>query len=251
MVQVVWRDADAGVGDLQGDEAARTRLDAAAAFVGAAILTAPQADAITYGEPDCADLSENIDCLHTNTVSLSGFRRPAPGEETDSYISFLRCSGSLLSKDTDRFVILTAGHCASAYLSGLQDGSLVDVGVSFDAKIEKDLPQISPTVWSPRQYILGGQPVLPVEYGPQGAKASNIQFDYAVIVFDVVAAQRFTEGGDLVDLTNKTFVIRSAGPDGKRETTDDISVDNEGLDSLQADDRFESVQTLSTKGYEG
>ena len=28
----------------------------------------------------------------------------------------------------------------------------------------------------------------------------------------------------LVDLTNKSFVIRSAGPDGKRETADDISV---------------------------
>jgi hypothetical protein len=32
----------------------------------------------------------------------------------------------------------------------------------------------------------------------------------------------------LVDLTNKTFVVRSLGPDGKRETTDDISVDSDG-----------------------
>lgn len=35
----------------------------------------------------------------------------------------------------------------------------------------------------------------------------------------------------LVDLTNKTFVIRSIGPDGKRETKDDISVDSEGLEA--------------------
>jgi len=35
----------------------------------------------------------------------------------------------------------------------------------------------------------------------------------------------------LVDLTNKTFVIRSAGPDGKRDTTDDISV---GSDASEA-----------------
>lgn len=166
------------------------------------MTVAPDASAITYGEPDCASLSENTDCLHTNTVSLSGFREPAPDEVADSYISFLRCSGSLLSKDANRFIILTAGHCASAYLSGLQDGSLVDVGVSFDAKIEKDLPQISPTVWSPKQYILGGRPVLTTDYGPQGAQASNIQFDYAVVVFDVVAAQRFTEGGTVVDLTH-------------------------------------------------
>jgi flagellar motor protein MotB len=32
----------------------------------------------------------------------------------------------------------------------------------------------------------------------------------------------------LVDLTNKTFVIRSAGPDGKRDTSDDISVASDG-----------------------
>ena len=175
---------------------------AVAAFVGAAILGSTEARAITYGEPDCADLAQNTGCHHTNTVSLSGFRAPAAGEETDSYVSFLRCSGSLLSKDDDRFVILTAGHCASAYLAGLQDGSLVDVGVSFDAKIERDLQQISPTAWSPDQYILGGKPVLTADYGPQGAQASNIQFDYAVIVFDIVAAQRFTEGGELVDLAN-------------------------------------------------
>lgn len=35
----------------------------------------------------------------------------------------------------------------------------------------------------------------------------------------------------LVDLTNKTFVIRSVGPDGKRETKDDVSVDSEGLEA--------------------
>lgn len=35
----------------------------------------------------------------------------------------------------------------------------------------------------------------------------------------------------LVDLANKTFVLRSAGPDGKRETADDLAVDNEGVES--------------------
>ena len=35
----------------------------------------------------------------------------------------------------------------------------------------------------------------------------------------------------LVDLTNKTFVIRSAGPDGKRETSDDISVGSDGSEA--------------------
>ena len=34
----------------------------------------------------------------------------------------------------------------------------------------------------------------------------------------------------LVDLTNKTYVVRSVGPDGKRETPDDVSVTNETTD---------------------
>jgi hypothetical protein len=178
---------------------------AAIALVGAALLAAPGADAITYGEQDCSDFSNDATCHHPNTVSLSGFRAPTDAEKlngTTSDISSIRCSGSLLSNSADRFEILTAGHCASAYLVGLQDGSLVDVGVSFDPKIDRDLPQISPTAWSPTQYILGGQPVLARDYGPQGANASNVQFDYAVIVFELPPADRRTEGGQLVDLTN-------------------------------------------------
>ncbi len=39
----------------------------------------------------------------------------------------------------------------------------------------------------------------------------------------------------LVDLTSKTFVIRSAGPDGKRGTKDDISVDSDGFEAWLTD----------------
>jgi hypothetical protein len=171
-----------------------------AAFIVAGCLAMPRAaQAITYGQPDCQDNATNTNCLHPNTVSLSGFRAPNAGEQA-SLVSSIRCSGSLLSVDEFRFVILTAGHCASAYLSGLQGGSLVDLGVSFDAEIVRDLAAISPTVWSPAQYILGGQPVLNTSYGRQGAKASNIQFDYAVVVFDRPTAARITEGGTLVDV---------------------------------------------------
>jgi hypothetical protein len=165
-----------------------------------------EARAITYGQPDCADNATNTDCLHPNTVSLSGFREPQAGEGA-SLISFLRCSGSLLSADAERFVILTAGHCASGYLAALQDGSIVDVGVSFDAEIARDLPNVSPTVWSPEQFILGGQPVLNVNYGRQGAQASNIQFDYAVVVFDIPSVSRVTTGGTPVDVESIAPVV--------------------------------------------
>ena len=169
----------------------------AAAMLG---LAATEARAITFGEPDCADNATNTGCAHPNAVSVSGFRAAGPGEPPVDGVSSVRCSGSLLSKDDQRIVILSAGHCVSAYLAGLQDGSLIDVGVSFDALIERDLPQISPLVWSPDQYVLGGQPVLPLEYGPQGANAWNLHFDYAVIVFGIPAGGLVTNGGDPVDL---------------------------------------------------
>ncbi|HET7239452.1 MAG TPA: hypothetical protein VFI76_10505, partial [Terrimicrobiaceae bacterium] len=70
---------------------------AAAVLVGTAILAAPGADAITYGQEDCDNLSENLGCQHPNTVSLSGFRAPTADEDTESLISSVRCSGSLLS----------------------------------------------------------------------------------------------------------------------------------------------------------
>jgi hypothetical protein len=171
--------------------------------VGLASLAPPAAEAITYGHQDCIS---GAPCQYPNTVSLSGFRPPAAGEGTEP-VSFLRCSGSLLDYvPGDRFVILTAGHCASGYLAGLQDGSVVDVGVSFDPVITRDVSQ-DLARWTPAQYILGGQPVLNVDYGPQGAKASNIQFDYAVIVFKVPAAGPIlTHGGLPVDISGITPV---------------------------------------------
>lgn len=185
--------------------AARLSL-AVVAIAGTAILGMPQAKAITYGVEDCDELATNTGCEHPNTVSLSGFREPTPGEAEEvpgvTLISSIRCSGSVLKEDDDRFVILTAGHCASAYLAALQDETIKEVGVSFDARIEKDLQDISPTVWSAEQYILGGKPVLPVEYGPQGANASVIQFDYAVIVFELAPGDRKTVGGELVNVSD-------------------------------------------------
>jgi hypothetical protein len=106
----------------------------------------------------------------------------------------------LLHKDSERIVILTAGHCVSFYLSGLQNGPLVDIGVSFDATIVRDLPVISQTAWSADQYILGGQPILSEDYGPPSGNAFNLQFDYGVIVFSVPEGGLTTQGGSPVDL---------------------------------------------------
>ena len=125
------------------------------------------AGAITYGTPDCDDNAANAGCDHPNTVSLSGFRPDGAG-----LLSSVRCSGSLLRKEEDWLVILTAGHCVAAYLDGLQSGALRQVGVSFDAQIERPDPLSS--VWPPTQYLLGGSSVLPKEYGPHGLNAFNV-----------------------------------------------------------------------------
>ena len=157
-------------------------------LVGAAFLATPEAQAITYGEADCQDNATNTGCRHPSTVSLSSFR----GVSTAG----VRCTGTLLTEDADRFVILTAGHCASEMLERLQDGRDQYIGVSFDAKIDRKGLQ-----WTARQYVLGGQAVLPVEYGPQALNTWVRHYDYAVVVFDIPQAERVTWGGDFVDLS--------------------------------------------------
>ena len=148
----------------------------ATAAVAVLVLIGGPAGAITYGQLDCKDNATNTGCAHPSTVSLSGFRLKG-----GRLVSSVRCSGSLLSKEEDWLVVLTAGHCVAAYLDGLQSGALTAVGVSFDAQIRRLDPLRS--VWPPDQYILGGAPVLPREYGPHGLNAFNLQFDYGVIVF--------------------------------------------------------------------
>jgi hypothetical protein len=90
-------------------------------LIGLVSLAPSESRAITYGKQDCTDPDTNTGCMFRNTVSLSGFRLPQPPDNTtDEYVSLTRCSGSLLSNDPYRMVILTAGHCACAYLDGLQ-----------------------------------------------------------------------------------------------------------------------------------
>ena len=174
-----------------------------AAF-GALVLAAfgsspPEARAITFGQPDCVNNSMNDGCLHPNTVSLSGFRLPNEDELGVGAVSEGRCSGSLLRKDDERIVILTAGHCVSLYLVLLQSGQLIDVGVSFDAEIVRDV-SVDPPLWTPAQYVLGGIPVLTEEFGPPG-RAFNLQFDYAVVVFELAEGAPVTHDGTPVELS--------------------------------------------------
>jgi hypothetical protein len=159
------------------------------AFAGVTFLATPEANAITYGEPDCIDNRTNAGCLHPNVVSLTSF---------DGRFSTARCSGSLLAEDSERFVILTAGHCASGFLRRINNRG-ERLGVSFDAEIVKIQRSIN---WRDKQFILGGKPVLSPDFGPIGAASGGvINFDYAIVVFDIPRAERFTRGGTFVDLS--------------------------------------------------
>ena len=120
-----------------------------------ALLYGNLAGAITYGEPDNG--------APPNVVSIAGFREARDSNNEPILISSGRCSGSLIRKDEDKLVFLTAGHCSQFWLEGLQNESLADVGVSFDEVIDKDL---GPTATSTIQYILGAQPVLYDGYFP-------------------------------------------------------------------------------------
>ena len=126
-------------------------------------------------------------------MSLSGFRPDGAG-----LLSSVRCSGSLLRKEEDWLVILTAGHCVAAYLDGLQSGALRQVGVSFDAKIKRLDPLSS--VWPPDAIPSGRQFRTAQEYGPHGLNAFNLQFDYGVIVFRRGGDAWLTAGGAAVTI---------------------------------------------------
>ncbi len=49
--------------------------------------------------------------------------------------------------------------------------------------------------------MLGAQPVLPEDYGPQGLNAFNLQFDYGVVVLPLSGGALVTHGGAIVDLS--------------------------------------------------
>jgi hypothetical protein len=161
-------------------------------LVALVLLNASNVYAITYGDPDCVDNSTNDQCQHPNVVQISGFRLNA----NDELISFGRCTGFLIGANDDLAIIMSAGHCVTFYIQGLSSGLLDDLGVSFDAEMEK----LTPTSWNADQFIIGGEPVLSRDYqGPAGS--DNSQFDYGFIAIPLVDGQAERADGDIVDLT--------------------------------------------------
>lgn len=121
------------------------------------------AAAITWGRPD-------VDNEYPNVASVRGI------VEAEN-LARVSCSGSLLQRDADKVVILTAAHCTDAWADEIAAGTLDSVGVSFDQN-----NQVNGTTTDATYYVRGG---VPISFPAKDAPFES--FDYGLIVFSAGA----------------------------------------------------------------
>ena len=121
------------------------------------------ASAITFGEPD-------VNNEYPNVASVRGL------EEAEN-LARLSCSGSLLHRDAEKVVILTAAHCTDAWASEIAAGTLDSVGVSFDQN-----NQVNGKTTDATFYVRGG---VPISFPAKDAPFEK--FDYGLVVFPASA----------------------------------------------------------------
>jgi hypothetical protein len=117
------------------------------------------ANAITWGRPD-------VNNEYPNVASVRGI--------VDAQnVARISCSGSLLHRDAEKVVILTAAHCTDAWTDAIAAGTIDSVGVSFDQN-----NQVNGTITDATYYVRGG---VPLSY--QAKDAPFETFDYGLVVF--------------------------------------------------------------------
>ena len=146
----------------------RTRLIAplfvVVAFVVALVVgMSSPAGAITWGRPD-------VDNEYPNVASLRGIVEA-------KNVARLSCSGSLLQRDADKVVILTAAHCTDAWADAISAGTIDSVGVSFDQNNQVDGSTTDATF-----YVRDG---VPISFPAKDAPFET--FDYGLVVFSTSA----------------------------------------------------------------
>ena len=117
------------------------------------------AGAITFGEPD-------VNNEYPNVASVRGI------DEAQN-LARRSCSGSLLHRDAEKVVILTAAHCTDAWAGEIAAGTLDSVGVSFDQN-----NQVNGTTTNATVYVRGG---VPISFPAKDAPFEK--FDYGLVVF--------------------------------------------------------------------
>jgi hypothetical protein len=125
--------------------------------------TSSGAGAITWGRQDVANEFPNVASVR-GIVEAQNLAR-------------LSCSGSLLYRDADKVVILTAAHCTDAWEGEIAAGTLDTVGVSFDQN-----NQVNGTTTNASFYVRGG---VPISFPAKDAPFET--FDYGLVVFPVDA----------------------------------------------------------------
>jgi hypothetical protein len=124
------------------------------------------AGAITWGRPDTGN-------EYPNVASVRGI------VEAEN-LARLSCSGSLLHRDADKVVILTAAHCTDVWAGEIAAGTLDSVGVSFDQN-----NQVDGTTTDATNYVRGG---IPISFPAKDAPFDS--FDYGLVVFPATAENR-------------------------------------------------------------
>jgi hypothetical protein len=133
------------------------------AVVGLVVGMPSSAGAITWGRPD-------VNNEYPNVASVRGI------VEAEN-LARLSCSGSLLQRDADKVVILTAAHCTDAWAAEIAAGTLDSVGVSFDQN-----NQVNGTTTDATYYVRGG---VPISFTAKDAPFET--FDYGLVVFSADA----------------------------------------------------------------
>lgn len=141
----------------------RKKLLALFVVLALAISMSSSARAITWGRPD-------LNNEYPNVASVRGIINATNTARTS-------CSGSLLYRDTQKVVILTAAHCTDAWSGLIAAGTINSVGVSFDQN-----NQVNGTTTNATFYVRGGDPIsFPAKDAPFET------FDYGLVVFSTSA----------------------------------------------------------------
>ena len=137
----------------------RTRVVTLFVVGSLALAMSSSASAITWGRPDANN-------EYPNVASVRGIVEAANTAR-------ISCSGSLLHRDQEKVVILTAAHCTDAWVGAIASGTIDSVGVSFDQN-----NQVNGTTTNATFYVRGG---VPISYPAKDAPFET--FDYGLVVF--------------------------------------------------------------------
>lgn len=147
----------------------RVKLFTLFAVVALAISVTSRARAITWGRPD-------VNNEYPNVASVRGI-------VSSTNTARISCSGSLLQRDAEKIVILTAAHCTDAWTGAIAAGTIDSVGVSFDPN-----NQINGSTSDATYYVRGG---VPISFPAKDAPFES--FDYGLVVFSASAENSLGE----------------------------------------------------------